>query len=70
MRTVIVLLHGDNEHECIKEDDGRCSLICPNNCTEDMYLVKEAVLLGLPYDKLHCAIGEDIVALSRKGEAG
>ena len=59
MKSIIVIKHGDNEHECIKEDNGACSTVCPTRCTEEGYLVKEAVLLGLPFDKLHCAIGEE-----------
>lgn len=58
MKFGLIIKHGSFEHPCTKEDDGRCSLACPNYCTPDGYPARDASILGLSLEKLSCAVLE------------
>lgn len=54
------VLHGSSEYPCITEDDGTCSLACPNRTRKDGFRPSEAAILHLRPQKLHCAIGKEV----------
>lgn len=59
MKAQIIILHGDNEHGCIQEDNGTCSSCCPCLCTPEGYTHREARILGRSTKGVKCAIGQD-----------
>ena len=56
MKIGLLIVHGDNEHPCIQQDDGTCSMGCPNYCRSDGFTYSEAIILGLPYEECACAV--------------
>jgi hypothetical protein len=54
----VLITNGNNEHPCIKEDDGSCALCCPNFCNKDGFNFHEASVLHLHPDKsdFKCAV--------------
>jgi hypothetical protein len=56
MKRRIIILHGDNEHVCIRNDDETCSSVCPCRVNKEGLLAKELIAFPQASKELHCAI--------------
>ena len=58
MKSKIVIIDGINEFECLQNDDGSCSMACPQRVSgRDGMLLSELCKLGLHIKDPYCAIG-------------
>lgn len=58
MKYQIIITNGDNEHECIKNDDGSCALCCKQYVNGDGALASDLIKLGMPLIGPHCALDD------------
>lgn len=56
MKVGLLITNGTLEHPCIKENNDKCSLACPNYCLPNGYTAKEASILGIQSKKFECAV--------------